>query len=84
LLSLAERNWRKSNPRQCAVCNGTGVSRGAAFGKAVAELALGLTSPVMEILKRRAAPTKAYPKFITCTGVRVVTRWRFMRAGKEV
>lgn len=67
-----------------AFCNGTGVSRGAAFGKAVAELATGLTSPVVEILKRRAAPTKPYPKIITSTGVRFVTGWRFRQAGDEV
>ncbi|MHA6645459.1 NAD(P)/FAD-dependent oxidoreductase [Mesorhizobium sp. A623] len=67
-----------------AFCNGTGVSRGTAFGKAVAELATGLTSPVGEILKRRAAPTRAYPKIITSAGVRFVTGWRFRQAGREV
>ena len=37
-----------------AFCNGTGVARGAAFGKAVAELAVGRTSRTIEILKSRA------------------------------
>ncbi|MCV2866400.1 NAD(P)/FAD-dependent oxidoreductase [Albidovulum sediminicola] len=67
-----------------AFCNGTGVSRGAAFGKAVAELALGRSSPVIDILGRRAPPSRAYPEPITSTGVRLVTGWRFRRAGQEV
>jgi glycine/D-amino acid oxidase-like deaminating enzyme len=67
-----------------AFCNGTGVSRGTAFGKAVAELATGRSSPVIEILKRRTAPTRAYPRIITSLGVKFVTGWRFRKAGKEV
>jgi glycine/D-amino acid oxidase-like deaminating enzyme len=67
-----------------AFCNGTGVSRGTAFGKAVAELATGMTSPVIEILKRRTPPSKAYPKLITSLGVRFVTARRFKQAGDEV
>jgi len=67
-----------------AFCNGTGVSRGTAFGKAVAELAVGLSSEVIEILKRRAAPNNAYPKLITSLGVRFVTARRFRQAGHEV
>ena len=67
-----------------AFCNGTGVSRGTAFGKAVAELATGKSSPVIEILKRRTAPSRAYPRIITSLGVKFVTGWRFRKAGKEV
>ena len=67
-----------------AFCNGTGVSRGTAFGKAVAELATGKTSPVIQILKRRVPPSRAYPRIITSLGVKFVTGWRFRRAGKEV
>ncbi|OAP46000.1 FAD-dependent oxidoreductase [Sinorhizobium americanum] len=67
-----------------AFCNGTGVSRGTSFGKSVAELAVGRSSPIIEILKRRVAPSRAYPKLITSTGVRFVTGWRFKQAGKEV
>jgi glycine/D-amino acid oxidase-like deaminating enzyme len=67
-----------------AFCNGTGVSRGTAFGKAIAELATGLTSPVIEILKRRTAPSKTYPRLITSLGVRFVTARRFRQAGHEV
>lgn len=67
-----------------AFCNGTGVSRGTSFGKSVAELAAGRSSPIIEILKRRVAPSRAYPKLITSTGVRFVTGWRFKQAGKEV
>lgn len=67
-----------------AFCNGTGVSRGTAFGKAVAELATGRSSPVIEILQRRAAPSRAYPRLMTSLGVRFVTALRFKQAGKEV
>jgi glycine/D-amino acid oxidase-like deaminating enzyme len=67
-----------------AFCNGTGVSRGTAFGKAVAELACGLSSPVIEVLKNRPRPSKAYPRILTSLGVRFVTARRFKRAGAEV
>jgi glycine/D-amino acid oxidase-like deaminating enzyme len=67
-----------------AFCNGTGVSRGTAFGKAVAELAAGRSSPVIEILKRKIPPRRAYPKLITSLGVRFVTGRRFKKAGAEV
>ncbi|MCA2011950.1 FAD-binding oxidoreductase [Cereibacter sphaeroides] len=67
-----------------AYCNGTGVSRGAAFGKAVAELSLGRHSATIDILNRRPKPTRAYPRLITQTGVNLVTGWRFRRAGQEV
>jgi glycine/D-amino acid oxidase-like deaminating enzyme len=67
-----------------AFCNGTGVSRGTAFGKAVAELATGMSSPVIEILQRRTAPVRAYPRLITALGVRFVTARRFRQAGREV
>ncbi|PBC02335.1 FAD-binding oxidoreductase [Mesorhizobium sp. WSM3860] len=67
-----------------AFCNGTGVARGAAFGKAVAEVAAGLSSPVIEILKGRAQPSRPYPRLITAMGVRLVTALRFKQAGAEV
>ncbi|MER8436880.1 FAD-binding oxidoreductase [Mesorhizobium sp. M1312] len=67
-----------------AFCNGTGVARGAAFGKAVAELASGKSSPVIDILKTRASPSKPYPKPVTAMGVRMVTAYRFRQAGAEV
>lgn len=67
-----------------AFCNGTGVARGAAFGKAVAELATGRSSPVIDILKKRASPNKPYPKAVTAMGVRIVTAVRFRQAGAEV
>jgi hypothetical protein len=60
------------------------VSRGTAFGKAVAELACGLSSPVIEVLKNRPRPSKAYPRILTSLGVRFVTARRFKRAGAEV
>ena len=67
-----------------AFCNGTGVARGAAFGKAVADLASGRSSPVVDILKTRASPSKPYPKPVTAMGVRIVTAVRFRQAGAEV
>jgi glycine/D-amino acid oxidase-like deaminating enzyme len=67
-----------------AFCNGTGMSRGTAFGKAVAELATGRSTPVIEILKRRTAPSRTYPRIMTSLGVKFVTGWWFRKAGKEV
>lgn len=65
-------------------CNGTGVSRGAIYGKAVAELACGQDSKSIRILRNKARPSPAYPKFITSLGVRYSTRFRLWRAGREV
>lgn len=89
LLTLAQNGgmvWGElaRNVYGAAFCNGTGVSRGTAFGKAVAELALGRSSPVIDILTRKAPPSRAYPELVTSTGVRLVTGWRFRRAGEEV
>ncbi|MER8862412.1 FAD-binding oxidoreductase [Mesorhizobium sp. M0751] len=67
-----------------AFCNGTGVARGAAFGKAIADLASGRPSPVVDILKTRASPSKPYPRPVTAMGVRIVTAVRFRQAGAEV
>jgi hypothetical protein len=67
-----------------AFCNGTGVSRGTTFGKAIAEYALGHESKSIEILKNRAAPVKKYNDFITKIGVNLSTSYRFHQAGKEV
>lgn len=66
------------------ICNGTGVSRGTGFGKALAELASGLNSTTIEILKRRKAPSRAYPEIITSLGVKYVTGRRFKEAGQEI
>jgi glycine/D-amino acid oxidase-like deaminating enzyme len=67
-----------------AYCNGTGVARGTAFGKAIAELAAGENSRSIEILKKKAPPSRAYPDFITSLGVNITTGWRFKKAGIEV
>ena len=66
-----------------AFCNGTGVARGTAFGKALAELALGQSSYTIDILKSRPQPNRGYPSWLTEIGVRATTRYRFMRAGRE-
>ena len=66
-----------------AFCNGTGVARGAAFGKAIAEFATGGSSPTIEVLKKRVAPSRAFPRLVTETGVRLTTSYRLFRAGRE-
>lgn len=66
-----------------AFCNGTGVARGTAFGKALAELAVGRTSRTIDILKRRPKPNYGYPAWMTEIGVRATTKYRFLKAGKE-
>ena len=66
-----------------AFCNGTGVARGAGFGKALAELALGHTSRSIEILNSRPRPNRGLPDWITEIGVRMTTKYRFIKAGKE-
>lgn len=67
-----------------AFCNGTGVSRGTAFGKAIAELASGKTSETIKILQSRKTPSRAYPEIITSLGVKYVTGRRFKEAGQEI
>lgn len=89
LLTLAQNGGMvfgelANNVYGAAFCNGTGVSRGTAFGKAIAELASGMSSPVIEILRRKTPPSRAYPKLITSLGVRFVTGRRFKKAGQEV
>ncbi len=89
LLTLAQNGgmvWGElaENVYGAAFCNGTGVSRGTAFGKAIAELASGMNSPAIEILKRRTPPSRAYPEIITSFGVNFVTGRRFKKAGQEV
>ena len=65
-------------------CNGTGVSRGAVYGKAVAELACGMDSKSIRILLNKTRPSRAYPKLITSLGVKYSTRYRLWKAGREV
>ncbi|MCB1379623.1 MAG: FAD-binding oxidoreductase [Alphaproteobacteria bacterium] len=65
-------------------CNGTGVSRGAIYGKALAELACGMDSKSIRILLNKTKPSKAYPKLITSLGVKFTTRYRLWKAGAEV
>ena len=67
-----------------AFCNGIGVARGAAFGKALAEYATGDTSPTIESLRKRPEPSRTYPWPIMQAGVDMVTSWRLYRARKEI
>lgn len=66
-----------------AFCNGTGVARGAGFGKVLAEHALGHSSRSIDILNSRPKPNRGLPAWITETGVRATTKYRFLKAGKE-
>ncbi len=66
-----------------AFCNGTGVARGAGFGKALAELALGRSSRSIGILQARPRPNRGYPAWLTEIGVRATTKYRFWKAGWE-
>ncbi|PVZ41207.1 FAD-binding oxidoreductase [Pseudomonas sp. CC120222-01a] len=89
MLTLAQNGgmaWGElaENVYSSSFCNGTGVSRGSAFGKAIAELASGMSSETIEILKRRAKPSRAYPELITEFGVNYVTGKRFKEAGEEI
>jgi glycine/D-amino acid oxidase-like deaminating enzyme len=89
LLTLAQNGgmaWGEFAPNVygAAFCNGTGIARGTAFGKAVAELAAGQNSHSIDILKRRTPPSRAYPTLITSLGVKFVTGSRFKKAGVEV
>lgn len=65
-------------------CNGTGVSRGAIYGKAIAELACGMDSKSIRILLGKTKPSRAYPTLVTSLGVTCSTRYRLWRAGAEV
>lgn len=67
-----------------AFCNGTGVSRGTTFGKALAEYALGMESRSIDILLSRTTPNKGMPQLITEVGVRATTSLRMFQAGREV
>jgi len=89
LLTLAQNGGMvfgqlAQNVYGAAFCNGTGVSRGAAFGKSIAELAAGQNSAIIKILQNKTPPNRTYPKLITAWGVRFVTGYRFRKAGQEV
>lgn len=65
-------------------CNGTGVSRGAIYGKALAEYACRMDTKSIRILLNKTKPSRAYPKLITSLGVKFTTRYRLWKAGAEV
>lgn len=89
LLTMAENGGMvfgqlAQNVFGAAFCNGTGVARGTAWGKALAELGLGRSSRSIDILNARTRPNRGYPAWLTEIGVRATTKWRFIRAGKEI
>jgi glycine/D-amino acid oxidase-like deaminating enzyme len=88
-LSLAQNGGHVFGPLADRVfgagfCNGTGVSRGATYGKAIAELACGMDSKSIRILLNKPKPSRAFPKLITSLGVKYSTRYRLWKAGREV
>ena len=66
-----------------AFCNGTGVARGTAFGKALAEFVVGKNSRSVDILNSRTKPNYGMPNWITELGVRTTTKYRFFKSGLE-
>lgn len=89
LLTLAQNGgmvWGELAPNVygAAFCNGTGVSRGTAFGKAIAELASGKDTKSIRILQGKTAACRAYPECITSFGVKFVTGRRLKEAGLEI
>ncbi|OXY83197.1 NAD(P)/FAD-dependent oxidoreductase [Oceanimonas doudoroffii] len=64
-------------------CNGTGLAKGAIYGKAIAELASGKSSRTIDILNSRVKPGPTLPRFILEAGVRINTAYRFHKAGPE-
>ena len=75
---LRERVWA------AGFCNGTGVSKGAIFGKSLAELAHGTPGAASAIISSRQMPNKPLPQWIMALGVRLTTEYRLWRAGMEV
>ena len=66
-----------------AFCNGTGVARGTAFGKALAEFVVGKNSRSVDILNSRTKPNYGMPDLITELSVRTTTKYRFFKSGLE-
>lgn len=66
-----------------AFCNGTGVARGTAFGKALAEFVVGKNSRSVDILNSRTKPNYGMPNWITELSVRTTTKYRFFKSGLE-
>lgn len=66
-----------------AFCNGTGVARGTAFGKALAEFVVGKNSRSVDILNSRTKPNYGMPDWITELSVRTTTKYRFFKSGLE-
>ena len=61
--------------------SGTGVARGTAFGKALAEFVVGKNSRSVDVLNSRTKPNYGMPNWITELGVRTTTKYRFSNLG---
>lgn len=63
--------------------NGTGLAKGAIYGKAIAEMASGESSATINILKARVKPSTTLPRCILEPSVRMNMAYRFHKAGVE-
>ncbi|QXI31064.1 NAD(P)/FAD-dependent oxidoreductase [Pseudomonas vanderleydeniana] len=66
----------------CA-CNGLGASKSSAAGIAAAEAAMGLKSPLVDILSKYDSPKKLPPQPLLSIGAKADLKLREWRAGRE-
>ncbi len=71
----------RENVFAAGYCNGTGIARGTAWGKTLAELAAGHDHELIAIMKRKRPPARAWPQAILSLVVRSTMAYRLWRAG---
>lgn len=67
-----------------AGCNGSGVARGTLWGRLLAEMASGTSSPILESVMRRAQPGWLPPKPLLDIGAMLRMRVEAIRARTEI
>jgi glycine/D-amino acid oxidase-like deaminating enzyme len=67
-----------------AGCNGSGVARGTLWGRLLAELASGASSPILESVMRRAKPGWLPPRPLLDIGAMLRMRVEAVRAKTEI
>ncbi|MHC8380300.1 NAD(P)/FAD-dependent oxidoreductase [Pseudomonas sp. LB3P14] len=67
-----------------AGCNGSGVARGTLWGRLLAELASGASSPILESVMRRAQPGWLPPRLLLDIGAMLRMRVEAVRAKTEI
>ncbi|MNF77877.1 NAD(P)/FAD-dependent oxidoreductase [Pseudomonas sp. BF-R-01] len=67
-----------------AGCNGSGVARGTLWGRLLAEMASGTSSPILESVMRRAQPGWLPPKPLLDIGAMLRMRVEAVRARTEI